>query len=58
MIIPIPYEASLALAVFQAVIDCVLQGLPVACYLDYILITAPTESEHNLILEEVLQRVA
>ena len=37
--------------------DRVLQGLPVACYLDDILIAAPTESEHSLILEQVLQRL-
>ena len=35
----------------------VLRGLSVVCYLDNILIAAPTESEHNLILEHVLQRL-
>ena len=53
----LPYGVSVAPAIFQAVMDCVLQGLPVACYLDDILIAAPTESEHNLILEQVLQRL-
>lgn len=37
--------------------DRVLQGLPVACYLDDIQIAAPTESEHNVILEQVLQKL-
>ena len=53
----LPYGVSVAPAIFQAVMDRVLQGLPVACYLDDILIAAPTESEHNLILEKVLQRL-
>ena len=30
----LPYGVSVALAIFQAVMDRVLQGLPVACYLD------------------------
>ena len=37
--------------------DWVLQGLPVACYLDDILIAAPKEQEHNLILEKVINRL-
>ena len=49
----LPYRVTVAPAIFQAVMDCALQGLPVACYLDDILIAAPTE--HNLILEQVLQ---
>ena len=53
----LPYGVSVAPAIFQAVMDRVLQGLPVACYLDNILIAAPTEIEHNLILEKVLQRL-
>ena len=46
----------MAPAIFQAVMDHVLQDLPVACYLDDIPIAAPTESEHNLVLEQVSQR--
>ena len=53
----LPYGVSVAPAIFQSVMDRVLQGLPVACYLDDILIAAPTEREHNLILEQVLQRL-
>ena len=53
----LPYGVSVAPAIFQSVMDRVLQGLPVACYLDDILIAAPTESEHNLILEQVLKRL-
>ena len=53
----LPYGVSVAPAIFQSVMDRVLQGLSVACYLDDILIAAPTESEHNLILEQVLQRL-
>ena len=47
----------MAPAIFQAVMDRVLQGLPFACYLDDILLAAPTESELNLILEKALQRL-
>ena len=52
----LPYRVSVATAIFQAVMDHVLQGLPVARYLDDILIATPTESEHSLVLEQVLQR--
>ena len=51
----LPYGVSMAPAIFQTTMDQVLQGFPVACYLDDILIAAPIESEHNLILEKVLQ---
>ena len=53
----LPYGVSVAPAIFQSVMDRVLQGLPVACYLDDILIAAPTEQEHNLILEKVINRL-
>ena len=53
----LPYGVSVAPAIFQSVMDRVLQGLPVACYLDDILIAAPTEQEHNLILEKVMNRL-
>ena len=41
----LPYGVSVAPAIFQAVMDRVLQGLPVACYLDDILIAAPCNRE-------------
>lgn len=50
----LPYRVSIASMIFQAVMDHVLQGLPVACYLDDKLIASSTESEHNVILEQVL----
>ena len=53
----LPYGVSVAPAIFQSVMDRVLQGLPVACYLDDILIAAPTEQEHNMILEKVINRL-
>ena len=50
----LPYEVSVAPAIFQSVINRFLQGLSVACcYLDNILIGAHTESEHNWILEQI-----
>ena len=48
---------SVALAIFQSVMDRVLHNLPVACYLDDILIAAPTVKEHDVLLEKVLQRL-
>ena len=53
----LPYGVSVAPDIFLAVMARVLQGLPVACYLDNILIAAPTENEHNLVLNQVLQRL-
>ena len=37
--------------------DRILHGLPVACYLDDILISAPTVKEHDVLLGKVLQRL-
>ena len=48
----LPYGVSMAPAIFQSVMDRILQGLPVACYLDDILIAAPTVKE-----QKVLQRL-
>ena len=33
------------------------QGLPVACYLDDIIIATKTEEEHNQLLEQTLERL-
>ena len=48
---------SVALAIFQSVMDRVLHNLPVACYLDDIPIAAPIVKEHDVLLEKVLQRL-
>ena len=37
--------------------DRILQGLPVACYLDDILIASKTEEEHDKLLDQTLQRL-
>ena len=50
----LPYGVSVALAISQLVMDHVLQGLPVACYLDD---ATPMEQEHNLVLEKVMNRL-
>ena len=52
----LPYGVSIA-PIFQSVMDRVLHNLPVACYLDDILIAAPTVKEHDILLEKVLQRL-
>ena len=38
--------------------DRILQGLPVACYLDDILVAGKTKQEHNQRLEQVLHHLA
>ena len=53
----LPYGVSTAPAIFQSVMDRILQGLPVACYLDDILIVAKTEEEHDQLLEKTLERL-
>ena len=53
----LPYGVSVAPAIFQSVMDRILQGLPVSCYLDDILIAAPTVKEHDVLLEKVFQRL-
>ena len=53
----LPYGVSVARAIFQSVMDRILQGLPVSCYLDDILIAAPTVKEHDVLLEKVFQRL-
>ena len=44
-------------AIFQSVMDHILQGIPVACYLDDILVAGKSKQEHNQCLEQVLQRL-
>ena len=53
----LPYGVSTAPAIFQSVMDRILQGLPVACYLDDILIATKTEEEHDKLLDQTLQRL-
>ena len=54
----LPFGVASAPAVFQKTMDTILQGMQhVICYLDDILITGSTESEHNSNLEEVLCRL-
>ena len=53
----LPYGVSVAPAIFQSVMDCILHNLLVACYLDHILISAPTVEEHDVLVEKVLQRL-
>ena len=54
----LPFGVASAPAVFQKVMDTVLQGLQrVICYLDDILVCGSTEEEHHRNLEAVLQRL-
>ena len=53
------FGISVAPGIFQRVMDNILQGIPgVMVYLDDILITGPTVSEHLQSLETVLDRLA
>ena len=54
----LPFGVASAPAIFQKTMDTILQGMSkVTCYLDDILITGATESEHLNNLEEVLRRL-
>ena len=54
----LPYGVSSAPAIFQRTMDLLLQGIPgVVVYLDDILITGKTRSEHVQALDEVLSRL-
>ena len=54
----LPFGVASAPAIFQKVMDTVLQGLPkVMCYLDDILISASTPEEHLDNVKQVLQRL-
>ena len=52
------YGVSMAPAIFQSVMDRNLQGLPIAWYLDDILIADNTKEEHDQCLEQVLHRLS
>ena len=51
----LPYGVSTAPAIFQAIMDQILQGLPVVYYLDDILVAGSTKKEHDEQLEQVLK---
>ena len=54
----LPFGVASAPAVFQRIMDTMLQGMPsVICYLDDILITGRNEAEHLRNLEKVLHRL-
>ena len=54
----LPFGVASAPAIFQKVMDTVLQGLPkVICYLDDILISASTPEEHLDNVKQVLKRL-
>ena len=54
----LPFGVASAPALFQRVMDSILQGIPrVKCYIDDILITGANDEEHLQNLEQVLQRL-
>lgn len=54
----LPFGVASAPAVFQRTMDFILQGIPqVICYLDDILVTGRSQTEHDQHLEEVLRRL-
>ena len=56
--IRLPFGIASALALFQRVMDTILQGVTGAiCYIDDILVTGQTEAEHIQNLSEVLKRL-
>ena len=53
----LPHGVSVTPAIFQSVMDHILHNLPVACYSDDILISAPTVEQHDVLVEKVLQNL-
>ena len=54
----LPFGVASAPAVFQQLMEKVLQGLPgVVCYIDDVLVTGQNDEEHFRNLEEVLKRL-
>ena len=54
----LPFGVASAPAVFQKIMDQILQGLDgVICYLDDILVSGKSENEHLEILQKVLERL-
>ena len=50
-----PYDVACAPAIFQQAMGKILEGLPVGCFLDDILVTGSTEEERDKNLENTLQ---
>ena len=54
----LPYGVASAPAIFQRVMDSILQGIPhVICYIDDILVTGSDDEDHLSNLSQVLQRL-
>lgn len=54
----LPFGVSSAPAIFQRVMESILQGIPgVAVYLDDILVSGKNEKEHLAVVEQVLDRL-
>ena len=54
----VPFGIASAPALFQKIMDTILQGIPsTICYLDDILVTGKNDEEHSRNLEEVLKRL-
>ena len=54
----LPFSIASALALFQKIMDTILQGIPsTICYLDDILVTGKNDEEHSRNLEEVPKRL-
>jgi len=54
----LPFGVASAPALFQKLMDTVLQGIPgVTCYIDDILISSPDEASHLKTLDAVLERL-
>ena len=54
----LPFGVSVAPAIFQRIMENILQGLPKVCvYIDDILVTGQTEAEHLQNLHKVLTRI-
>ena len=54
----LPFGVASSPAIFQKVMDKILQGLPnVICYIDDILVSGEDEASHFKSLEEVLNRL-
>ena len=54
----LPFGVASAPAMFQKLMDTVLKGIPgVICYIDDILVTGATQSDHLRNLEQVFQRL-
>ena len=54
----LPFGISAAPAIFQSVMDKVLQGLEVGCFLDDLVVTGKDDDEHLYNLKRVLERLS